>query len=1280
MLGLLWLPASYANAGTDGLLLRMAQLAHGQTRADATANVPSAKDLLARARVAMREGRFDDAEALIADAERMGRPADTLVARFEDTPEKARAHLAALRTSGGIEAPAPGRSRSRYSGAPNLAGAPMDAPRGRAFAGPRDESNKLLLSARQALASGNADQAAELTAQAKRLNLEYDAMEDSPQKVESLIIQHQRFVSQRPSPNDPNTQRQVAHFLMDQAEQLLNYGDVEMAQKVAQRAKAVPGVKYTSFERSPDMLLQSINSRRQALAGQQPNAEQPRNAGGGQLNRLPPVGPAPAENSQEARRLIAQARMEIDRNNLQGARQLAERAKGMNVEWQNGETQPWQILMDVESRLRHQKNFPVAQAGYEGARAIGTTDQPGAVRQGVYQPEGDPSRVVAAANVQPAEADPSTRPNDNVSQGQRLYEQGLMAMENQDSAAALDLFRQAWRFESELDPATRQQLKDKLTYLGAAQQQPAANGDQPSPIEEINSRQQMVQRQMFSEITNEQRMAEAQRVEDPLGSLNRLQKLRARVNSADLDPAAKKQFLTFVDNSIRDMQGFIEQNRAEIELNQHNTDILNGIERDQQEMLAAQDQIARMVEDFNSLMDERRFAEAEVVAKQAREIAPENPVVVTMVEKSRFAKAIMADMELKERKENSFTLATQSVDESSEPFDDRDPIVFAKNWQDISRTRERWNKRETQRLSVEEAEIRKALNTKVNVNFTEIALQDVLKTLCDMANVPMFIDPQGLALEAVTTDQPVSIALSKEISLKSALNLILDPLRLSYIIDDDVLKITSEGARNSHVYPETYNVADLVIPIPNFVPGYNVGLPAAIREAYATVGQQAGSASSSSFPLTIAADELQGAVPGASALAQLPQTHGYNSMRGRPSQYSSVGPGGMGGAALADFDTLIELITSTVATDTWEENGGTGAIEPFPTNLSLVISQTQDVHEQIADLLEQLRRLQDLQVTLEVRFITLSDDFFERIGIDFDFDIDDNTGLSTRTPLFPDDVGPSIVHGLDALGAPTNDLDLQFRQDNFGAAVPQFGGFDINTAANFGFAILSDVEVFFLLQAAQGDRRSNILQAPKVTLFDGQTATIADTSSRPFVVGIIPVVGDFAAAHQPVVTVLNEGTTLSVQAVVSHDRRFVRLTLVPFFSQIGDVDTFRFVGSTTSDSGTNILDSDGNPIGVNDNVEQSTEGAVVQLPTFQFTTVSTTVNVPDGGTVLLGGIKRLREGRNERGVPMLGKLPYVNRLFKNVGIGRETQSLMLMATPRIIIQAEEEAKLGVETQ
>jgi len=325
-------------------------------------------------------------------------------------------------------------------------------------------------------------------------------------------------------------------------------------------------------------------------------------------------------------------------------------------------------------------------------------------------------------------------------------------------------------------------------------------------------------------------------------------------------------------------------------------------------------------------------------------------------------------------------------------------------------------------------------------------------------------------------------------------------------------------------------------------------------------------------------------------------------------------------------------------------------------------------------LLESLRRLQDLQITIEVRFITLQDDFFERIGIDFDFDIEDSSGLPQPLTNIPDQVSGTRIFGRDAVGQATQDLDLSFTQDSFTSAVPTFGGFDVNTAANFGFAILSDIEVFFLIQASKGDTRSNVMQAPKVTLFNGQTASINDQSLNPFVTSVEPVVGDFAAAQRPIITLLAEGTSLSVNAVASDDRRFIRMTLTPFFSQIGAVDTFTFEGSTTTTTGTGAVDPTNPANLLNNDASVTTTGTTVQLPVFAFTTVNTTVSVPDGGTVLLGGIKRLSEGRNERGVPFLSNVPYVSRLFKNVGIGRESESLMMMVTPRIIIQDEEEIR------
>lgn len=54
-----------------------------------------------------------------------------------------------------------------------------------------------------------------------------------------------------------------------------------------------------------------------------------------------------------------------------------------------------------------------------------------------------------------------------------------------------------------------------------------------------------------------------------------------------------------------------------------------------------------------------------------------------------------------------------------------------------------------------------------------------------------------------------------------------------------------------------------------------------------------------------------------------------------------------------DFDGLIEMVTTTVNPDSWEEVGGTGTMTS--ANRTLVISQTQETHEEIEALFGALR-------------------------------------------------------------------------------------------------------------------------------------------------------------------------------------------------------------------------------------------------------------------------------------------------------------------------------------
>jgi hypothetical protein len=136
--------------------------------------------------------------------------------------------------------------------------------------------------------------------------------------------------------------------------------------------------------------------------------------------------------------------------------------------------------------------------------------------------------------------------------------------------------------------------------------------------------------------------------------------------------------------------------------------------------------------------------------------------------------------------------------------------------------------------------------------------------------------------------------------------------------------------------------------------------------------------------------------------------------------------------------------------------------------------------------------MQGTQVQITAPFHSLNDSYYERIGVDFDF--------SFRP-------GGNVV-GLDQFGNPTSDGRIHFNQGSFDSALPQFGGHDASTDATFGFGIAgSKFSPRFRFALGQGSNRSHVMQAPTVVMHDGQTGFVSDTSQRPFVTSVIPVVG-----------------------------------------------------------------------------------------------------------------------------------------------------------------------------
>jgi type II secretory pathway component GspD/PulD (secretin) len=684
-----------------------------------------------------------------------------------------------------------------------------------------------------------------------------------------------------------------------------------------------------------------------------------------------------------------------------------------------------------------------------------------------------------------------------------------------------------------------------------------------------------------------------------------------------------------------------------------------------------QNDVAELMKRYEGLMKEHKYKECFVVLAQVKEIDPDNSTADIAWKFTKF-KARVEDLEhLKERAEDTFLPALDYdpgpyVGNIDRPIAlERDAALRAnkrKSPDQVGITAKRHDEKERQ---IEE----KLLEPVPGISFVDTPLQKVLDDLSAITGVNIIADKAALEEQSISLEQPLSLKVSG-ISLKSALNILLKQAHLTYIIKDQVLQVTTEAYAGGKLQQTTYPVADLVVPVQDHAPPVvsdlfrtlerlnesQLGVGRGVTPYTPLHGIQGGQ---------LATDPTMGSANGLGSFASSAGIPTERVTKLRPSDTVE--------------DTLIKVIMTTIAPESWAEMGGKGTIAYYPTGHGLVVKQTQDIQEQIADLLAALRRLQDLEVAIEIRMVSVSESFFERMGLDFDINI--VTPHSNSEPLLttgnfqafpnvnrftPAKFGPV---GLTPAGTFTPDLNIPINNSSFDFATPTFGGYPGTLGADggltLGLAFLSDIQVFMLLEAAQGDRRVQTMQAPRVTVFNGQSAILAVTTFQFFLTGITINVAADQLFFTPANTAVPLGVTLFVTPVVTADRRFVRLSLAPTLTNLASAN----VPLVPVQIPVPQLFNDALPI-------QPGQPVIFQMffqqPTMETITVNTTVMVPDGGTVLLGGLKTMNESRNEFGPPILSKIPYLSRLFKNVGYGREGNSLLIMVTPRIIINEEEE--------
>ncbi len=95
------------------------------------------------------------------------------------------------------------------------------------------------------------------------------------------------------------------------------------------------------------------------------------------------------------------------------------------------------------------------------------------------------------------------------------------------------------------------------------------------------------------------------------------------------------------------------------------------------------------------------------------------------------------------------------------------------------------------------------------LDYSETPLQDVVSQLQDDYGIQVRLNKPALEEAGIGTDAPVTIALHN-ISLNSALRLMLNSLQLRYVIDDEVLMITTQEDAEMHLKICVYDARKII--------------------------------------------------------------------------------------------------------------------------------------------------------------------------------------------------------------------------------------------------------------------------------------------------------------------------------------------------------------------------------------------------------------------------------------------------------------------------------------
>ena len=491
-------------------------------------------------------------------------------------------------------------------------------------------------------------------------------------------------------------------------------------------------------------------------------------------------------------------------------------------------------------------------------------------------------------------------------------------------------------------------------------------------------------------------------------------------------------------------------------------------------------------------------------------------------------------------------------------------------------------------------------------------------------------------------EQPYSIGFDGE-SLNDALKQLHTITGMNFVLSKEGKEGTEGG--DKQIKLERYDDLPLKNVLPLLLQGAGEDFTYAIKEGAIVIGPKASLKQKEYLRFYEISDLIQEHPDFKAPRLALDELKG-KSQAGGASIDLDLGTEGEKSTGKIPGEKLLELIKTELGGD--EAAGGINFLQG---RLSARTSLAN--HLKLSSLLAQFRKASGLLVTVESRFLDIQDNALEEIGVNFGSgnanflpnNIPDIDGSGTSiSPGYEwvDDSGDKNVRigSIGNLSQPLGTKVNPFNLSSSGGGVYQL---NVLKAERY--------QLEAILTAVAKDQEIRKLNSPRVTAFNGQVAHTLVVNQAAYIqdlevnqTGVIPVIN-------PVIDVLNSGSILEVRPTVSHDRKYVVLEIQPTLAErlTPEVANLQLSGNFTQ--------------------------VPIELPVLSVTKIKTTVTVPDGGTVLVGGLKREISNSARIGIPGFLDIPLINLIFGRKGNSNLRSNLFVLINAKITIIQEEEARL-----